>query len=131
MKVEVKDWTMDEELLAKRTLSKSLILMVSLSSVRNGLQGELVTLDVSTVSSRLSKRELLERCYGGRWKYKGFCGWFCDDGRFVTAVSNGVDENDNPYGGPFRYCLYGDGRAEWIDWYKLVERVTGDGRVSA
>lgn len=70
--------------------------------------------------SHLSKCELLHRYYGGNWEYKGFAGWVSDDGRFVRAVSNGVDEFDNPIGGPYLYHMYGHGKSELVDWHKIA-----------
>jgi hypothetical protein len=68
---------------------------------------------------KISKRRILELVFGGHWTYRGFLGWVSDDGRFVTYISNGVDEYDNPIPGPFRCCLYGHGETRWINWNKL------------
>jgi len=65
------------------------------------------------------KCKLLEKRFGGKWKYRGFVGWDCDDGRYACYISNGCDEFDNPYPGPFRVCVYGNNETHHFHWYEL------------
>ena len=45
----------------------------------------------------MSKAKNLGLNLGGKWKYDGVYGWWCDDGvRHVIRCSAGVDEWDNP-----------------------------------
>ena len=60
--------------------------------------------------AQLSKTKNIESHLGGKWTYRGFCGWFCDtDDRMIIQVSAGVDEFDNETG-PAQLWLYGGGQ---------------------
>ena len=85
----------------------------------------------------ITKTKYLENTYGGIWKYIrwSFGGgtWECDDGRYVHAVSNGVDEFDNPIPGPTRYAMYKKdhgflGRMATSNGRKIINRRRAKGR---
>ncbi len=45
-----------------------------------------------------SRVKWLNKYMGGKWIYKGWRGWQCDDGRIVQYTAPPVDEWDNPCG---------------------------------
>lgn len=76
-----------------------------------------------TACARLSKE------LGGSWKYRGFRGWMCSDGRQVVPVFNGyIDEWGNHESGTPKYLLgmKTDVTAivrpnRWLDRFDLAE----------
>jgi hypothetical protein len=68
---------------------------------------------------KINKTKLLEKEFGGKWKYDNHATWWCDDNkRHVARVQS--CHCDDICNHPSVYYMYGDGTPKLIWFWKMV-----------
>jgi len=71
----------------------------------------------------MTKCQILEKHFGGKWQFTGCGEWKSNDGRYVNNVANEVDEFDNPLPDSRKCCLWSGGTCHYFEWWQLEPRL--------